>query len=80
VLDNQVNNNTPGGPTLGSGGIVILSVGPGATPDNNLVKDNKLHGNQPADIVWDQSGTGNLVIGNKCHSAIPGNLGWCSKS
>jgi hypothetical protein len=33
---------------------------------------------QPADMFWDQQGTGNKVIGNDCQTAIPGNLGWCT--
>jgi nitrous oxidase accessory protein NosD len=73
VLENKVNNNKPGGPTFASGGIVIVS-----TASNNLVKDNELRGNQPADIFWDQTGTGNKVRENECRTAIPGNLGWCS--
>lgn len=76
VLDNEVTNNKPSGPSLASGGIVILS-GATSPPSNNLVKDNELRGNQPADIFWDQTGTGIKVRDNDCHTAIPGNLGWC---
>jgi len=80
VLDNKVTNNVPSGPSLASGGVVIVSGGGQGTspPNNNLVKDNNFDGNQPADIFWDQTGTGNSIIANDCDTAIPGTLGWCS--
>ena len=79
VLDNEVTNNKPTGPSVFSGGVVIATAGhPASPPTNNLVKDNNLHGNQPADIFWDQTGTGNKVTDNDCDSAIPGTLGWCT--
>jgi nitrous oxidase accessory protein NosD len=80
VADNKVTDNAPTGPSIASGGVVLLSTAPfgGSDPTNNRVKDNDLHGNQPADIVSDQTGTGNRVIDNQCQTAIPGNLGWCS--
>jgi hypothetical protein len=79
VLDNEVTNNKPSGPTVASGGVVIHSGSKGTLlPSNNLVKDNRLDGNQPADVVWDHTGTGNTVTDNNCDTAIPGNLGWCS--
>ena len=79
VRDNTVNNNKPGGPTLGSGGIAIVSTKSmhGTDPTNNTVADNKAHHNVPADIVWDKTGSGNVVRGNDCAKAIPDNLGWC---
>ena len=46
VLDNEVTNNKPSGPSLASGGIVIVS-GATSPPSNNLVKDNELR-RQPA--------------------------------
>ena len=80
VLDNKVGNNVPTGPSLASGGVVIVSGGAQGTtpPNNNLVKGNIFEGNQPADIFWDQTGTGNSIIANDCDTAIPGTLGWCS--
>jgi len=79
VSDNTVTNNKPGGPSLASGGVVIVSGAQGTSPpSNNTVTDNELDGNQPADIFWDQTGTGNKVSDNDCDTAIPGNLGWCS--
>jgi Right handed beta helix region len=76
VTDNTVTNNKPSGPSIASGGVVIVS-GATSPPSNNLVRHNQLDGNQPADIFWDQTGTGNKVTDNDCDLAIPGNLGWC---
>ena len=79
VSDNDVTNNRASGPSLASGGVVIVSGGPAASPASyNQVTDNELDGNQPADIYWDQTGTGNKVSDNDCDTAIPANLGWCS--
>ena len=77
VFDNEVSDNKPSGPSLASGGVVIVS-GATSAPSNNLVTDNKLDGNKPADIFWDRTGTGNKVRANDCDTAIPANLGWCS--
>ena len=79
VRDNTVNNNQPGGTTLASGGVLIVSTKDmhGVDPTNNTVSDNDAHGNRPADIVWDKTGSGNEVRGNDCAKAIPDNLGWC---
>ncbi len=78
VSDNKVTNNKPSGPSLASGGIVIVSGSQGASPaSNNTVTDNELDGNRPSDLFWDQTGTGNMVDDNDCDTAIPGNLGWC---
>jgi len=79
VLNNDVTNNTPGGPSLASGGVVIIA-SPAAPSHNNVVRHNELHGNQPADIFWDQAGVGNKVTDNECHTAIPGTLGWCESA
>ena len=76
VFDNEVRDSRPSGPSLASGGVVIVSTA--APPSNNRVTDNDLDGNQPADIFWDKTGTGNRVNDNDCDTAIPANLGWCS--
>ena len=76
VTGNEVTNNQPSGPSLASGGIVLHS-GQASPPTNNVIRDNRMKNNLPADIVWDNTGTGNLVNDNHCHTAIPNNLGWC---
>jgi parallel beta-helix repeat protein len=77
VIDNEVSSNKPSGPSLASGGVVIVS-GATSPPNNNLVRHNKIEGNHPQDIFWDQTGTGNAVTNNDCDTAVPSNLGWCS--
>lgn len=80
VIDNEVRDNAPGGPSAFNGGITIVSTKAfgGTDPTNNTVRDNESEGNQPADIVWDGTGTGNRVKDNDCNIAVPGNLGWCT--
>jgi hypothetical protein len=82
VRNNDVDKNAPSGPSLASGGVVIISTKSlgGSDPTNNLVKHNDLHGNQPADIVWDGTGTGNTITNNDCRTSIPANTGWCSSN
>lgn len=79
AANNAVPDNAPGGDTLVSGGIVIASTADtgGADPIDNVVRHNKLRGNDPADIVWDGTGSGNQVTHNHCEMAIPPDLGWC---
>jgi parallel beta-helix repeat protein len=82
VRDNTVKDNrSTKASDLPKGGIVIFSTAflGGADPSNNTVAGNELENNKPADIFWDGTGTGNKVRGNECRTAIPGNLGWCSK-
>ncbi len=80
VAGNRVFKNAPGGPSLISGGIVILSTksSGGTDPTFNSVIFNTAQRNKPADIVWDGTGHGNVVRHNHCAKAIPGNLGWCT--
>jgi parallel beta-helix repeat protein len=80
VTGNVVNANHPTGDTLGAGGIVIASTKSlgGADPTNNTVRHNHLAKNQPADIVWDGSGSGNKISKNKCTTTLPpNNPRWC---
>ena len=82
VRDNTVSTNrSTQASDLPKGGIVVFSTAflGGADPTNNTVAGNNLHNNKPADIFWDGSGTGNKVMNNMCMTAIPGNLGWCTR-
>lgn len=82
VRDNKVSKNrSTKASDLPKGGIVIFSTAflSGADPSNNRVIGNELDNNKPADIFWDGTGVGNTVRHNRCHTAIPGNLGWCSR-
>ncbi len=77
VIGNDVTANQPSGPSLASGGVVIVS-GATSPSSNNLVKGNTIENNQPQDVFWDQMGTGNTVVHNDCETAVPNNLGWCA--
>jgi nitrous oxidase accessory protein NosD len=74
--DNLVAANHPTGDTLFAGGIVVASTTAfgGADPTNNLVSDNRARNNDPADLVYDGSGSGNRFIRNDCATSIPNGL------
>lgn len=75
VRHNVINNNAPGGPTdLPSGGIALLAFDPSATPNNNTIVGNHLHGNVPNDISSDGGGTGNVFKFNRCNTSDPAGL------
>jgi hypothetical protein len=80
VAHNDVNNNMPTGPSIASGGITLISTAfiGGADPTNNTVRNNELHGNAPADIVWDGTGSGNKIFRNECATTSPVTPTWCT--
>jgi nitrous oxidase accessory protein NosD len=71
--DNTARDNRASGPTIPSGGIVVLSskaVG-GSDPMNNVVAHNTSLDNNPFDIFWDGSGSGNTFVQNNCKTSQP---------
>lgn len=70
---NEVFGNRPSTPSPFAGGIVVVSstAAGGDEPNDNLIKRNIAFGNRPADIVWDESGTGNEFLRNRCGTSIP---------
>jgi hypothetical protein len=71
-----VTGNRPTGDSAVAGGIVLASarsVG-GADPSATVVRGNEAHGNDPADLVVDGSGSANRVAGNRCGSSHPKGL------
>ena len=76
VTGNHLSGNVPSGPTPVSGGVVVSTdpFGGGTTkPTNNSVIGNHFGRNKP-DIFWDESGSGNLFIGNLCDTSVPSRL------
>ena len=73
---NAVTGNRPTGETLFAGGIVVASTAAfgGADPTDNAVQDNLVRSNDPADLVYDGSGSDNQFIGNNCGTSIPDGL------
>jgi nitrous oxidase accessory protein NosD len=77
VEDNRVLRNRPTGPSpLGSGGIAVVSTKSmgGADPVNNAVVDNTVRDNQPFDILYDGTGSGNRFEDNRCQTSQPPGL------
>ena len=77
VSGNQLWYNQTSGDSVFTGGIVMVTIPgqPGATaPSGNTISDNVAHGNEKADIFWDQTGTGNAFTGNQCDQAIPASI------
>ena len=78
IFQNVVRDNR--GSTLFSGGIVLVATpransnGSFDASSNNLLFLNRLRGNEPADIVSDESSTPNLIVANQCRSSTPGGL------
>lgn len=76
VSGNTLVGNKPTGESIASGGIVLFSTKGfgGADPRNNEVHANSIFGSAPADIVWDGTGTGNHLGGNRCGRSLPRGL------
>ena len=76
LWNNRTNNNAPSGPSVFSGGIVVASskVAGGADPTNDLVKRNHAHGNNPFDILYDGTGSGNQFVANDCDTSSPSSI------
>src|SRR5262249_4636665 len=78
VIGNLVNGNA--GDQINSGGIVVASAAAlthGSDPKSDTIKNNNAHHNQPADLIWDNTGTVRFA-GNHCTMSVPsGHCSWC---
>jgi hypothetical protein len=76
IVNNVALFNSPSGPTVVSGGIVLLSgVSLGVGDEmNNRVAFNVAFHNDPFDLNWDGAGTGNVFVGNRCATSNPAGL------
>ena len=76
VEGNAVTGNRPTGDSAVAGGIVLASAASvgGADPTGTLVRENTARGNGPADLVFDGSGAGNTLTGNRCGTSSPDGL------
>jgi Right handed beta helix region len=75
VEHNSVYGNT--GTRFNSGGIVVFSavtVTGVKAPEFDKIVGNSAHNNSPADLIWDQTGTGNVLTGNHCTQSAPAGL------
>jgi parallel beta-helix repeat protein len=71
VTGNTIAGNVPTGPSIFSGGVVVVRGFGGTAPTNNSVVANSFGRNQP-DIFWDGSGSGNRFAKNSCNKSVPG--------
>lgn len=85
VRENRVRTNRPGGDVSLingiplAGGIVVVSTATvsvfpgfyGAIPEHNQIFNNSVIQNQPFDLVYDRSGSGNRFISNTCETSSP---------
>ena len=76
VQGNLVTGNRPSGDTAFAGGIVLASSAAfgGTDPTDNVIRANQARDNDPADLVYDGSGSGNQFIRNDCGTSIPDGL------
>lgn len=74
VTGNTVKRNQ--GAQVNSGGIVLLSAAMfgGKDPSGDVVRENTLAANRPADLIWDGSGSGNTFNANRCATSQPAGL------
>jgi nitrous oxidase accessory protein NosD len=74
VVDNEVTGNR--GTSMWSGGIVLV-VGSGPTFQGssfNVISDNELGRNKPADIIADEVSVNNSFVNNECRTSTPSGL------
>jgi hypothetical protein len=74
LRENVVLSNRPTTASDFSGGIVVMSAAAfgGGDPTGNLIARNVAFHNEPADIVSDETGSGNRFRGNLCGTSDPG--------
>jgi parallel beta-helix repeat protein len=74
VRDNTVEGNRPRKPSPLAGGIVVAAFQPGVVAAHNLIEENQATSNEPADLVWDGQGNGNVFTDNSCGTSQPNGL------
>jgi hypothetical protein len=76
LIANVVRANVPSLAGALAGGIVLMSGKAWGTGDanDNLIARNRSHHNQPADILWDGTGSDNHFRRNQCDTSQPGGL------
>jgi hypothetical protein len=73
IVANLITGNVPGGETVASGGVAAIAGLDGTALSDNRVNGNIILGNDP-DLVWDQTGVGNVFRPNVCRTSIPTSL------
>jgi hypothetical protein len=75
VVANLIAHNLPaiGASTAVTAGVAVITSPAGPAPTNTVVRRNVIHGNDP-DLLWDQTGAGNVLAPNLCRTSIPAGL------
>ncbi|MCX4820093.1 right-handed parallel beta-helix repeat-containing protein [Streptomyces sp. NBC_01142] len=72
VRANQVLDNVGASPL--SGGIVLFKSFVGASNTDNVIRDNQVQGNKPADLANQGNGTSNTFVRNECLASKPAGM------
>ncbi|MEU9163369.1 right-handed parallel beta-helix repeat-containing protein [Streptomyces sp. NPDC048424] len=72
VRSNSIRGNVGASPL--SGGILLFKSFVGATNTDNVIQDNVVRDNQPADLANQGTGTGNRFVGNRCGTSVPAGM------
>lgn len=72
IRGNSVRDNVGTAPI--SGGILLFKSFVGAQNTDNVVKDNVVTGNKPADLANQGTGSGNTFLGNRCQVSTPAGM------
>ncbi|MET7620789.1 right-handed parallel beta-helix repeat-containing protein [Streptomyces sp. NPDC005408] len=72
IRGNRVADNVGASPL--SGGIVLFQSFVGAQNTDNVITNNRVKGNKPADLANRGSGQGNTFVGNACQSSEPAGM------
>ncbi|MEU9146824.1 right-handed parallel beta-helix repeat-containing protein [Streptomyces sp. NPDC048349] len=72
IRANSIRGNVGASPL--SGGILLFKSFVGATNTDNVIQDNEVRGNEPADLANQGTGTGNRFVGNRCETSQPAGM------
>ncbi|MFD3695307.1 nitrous oxide reductase family maturation protein NosD [Streptomyces sp. NPDC058646] len=72
IRSNSIRDNVGAAPI--SGGILLFKSFVGAQNTDNVIRDNVVRGNKPADLANQGTGTGNQFLGNRCETSQPAGM------
>ncbi len=72
VRSNSIRGNVGSSPL--SGGILLFKSFVGATNTDNVIQDNVVRDNRPADLANQGAGTGNTFRDNRCDTSVPAGM------
>ncbi|MEU6314906.1 right-handed parallel beta-helix repeat-containing protein [Streptomyces sp. NPDC047014] len=72
VRSNSIRGNVGASPL--SGGILLFKSFVGATNTDNVIQDNVVRDNRPADLANQGTGSGNRFLDNRCDTSVPAGM------